>query len=615
VAALAAAGLAACTGASGSPQQRAAAQFLSAFGAGDASRAAAATADPATARTSLQRSLDGLGTGAHGTFDVTSVRTKGTTAIASYSARWSLPGTSASWSYRGSLPAIKANGRWTVRWRPSDVYPRLTDGAHLEVHRVLPPRAALLDSDRKPLFTPTPVVHVGIEKKLVQNLGSLATTLAAVPELQATRADIVRAVTAAAPTEFVPVITLRRPVYNRIRSRIYNLPGTVFQTDSLPLTPSAHFGQPLLGTVGPATQDIVSKSRGRVAAGDTTGIGGLQQAYDSRLAGIPGITVLAVPDSGSAALSKIATVSTPRAGSDVTLTLDRSVQSAAEHALTGTSKAASIVAVQRSTGRILADANTVSATYDYGLAGAFPPGSTFKIATWTAAFSADTSLTPATKVACPGSTTVDGRRFVNENRFSYPPIPVASSFAYSCNTSAIAAALAMPHTALAQAAKRLGLGARWSLPVAAFSGSIVAPSTQTERAADAIGQGRVLASPLVMALMASAADGGKLLPPSITGTAVPSRAATLPAALTRKMHSLMSATVGLPGGTAHALAQLGDVDGKTGTAEYGTAKPPRSHAWFSGVRGDVAFSVFIYDGATNGGTAVPLAREFLTGLR
>jgi cell division protein FtsI/penicillin-binding protein 2 len=614
---LVAAGMAGCTGSSPSatPQQKAAELFLSAFGAQGVARAAAATSDPTAARATLQRSLDGLGSTARGHFDVTSVsKPKGNTATASYTARWSLPGTSQSWSYRGTLPVTKVKSRWTVQWRASDLHPRLTAGSHLSVQRVQPPRATLLDSNHKPLFTRTPVVRVGIEKKLVTNLGSLATTLAAIPELESTRADIVRAVNSAAPTAFVPVITLRRPVYDRIRAKIYSLPGTVFQSDSLLLTPSAHFGQPLLGTVGPATQEIVAKSHGQITADDTTGIGGLQQAYNTRLAGTPGIAVTAVPDAGGGAPQMLTTVAAPRAGTDVELTLDRSVQAAAERALAAVGKAATIVAVQRSTGRILADANTTSTTYDYGLAGAFPPGSTFKIATWAAAFNADSQLAPSTTVRCPGTTIVDGRRFVNENQFSHPPIPISSAFGFSCNTSAIITALKLPSTALAETARQLGLGAHWSLPVSAFSGSIAAPRSLTERGADAIGQGRVLASPLVMALMASAAAGGKVLPPTLTGTGASAGATTLPSALTRKMQTLMTATVALPGGTAHELAGLGNVLGKTGTAEYGNAKPPRSHAWFTGVRGDVAFSVFVYDGATNGGTAVPVARDFLTNL-
>ena len=47
---------------------------------------------------------------------------------------------------------------------------------------------------------------------------------------------------------------------------------------------------------------------------------------------------------------------------------------------------ASIVVLQPSTGRVLAVANSAAATDDIALVGAFPPGSAFKIATYTAAF-------------------------------------------------------------------------------------------------------------------------------------------------------------------------------------------------------------------------------------
>jgi cell division protein FtsI/penicillin-binding protein 2 len=81
------------------------------------------------------------------------------------------------------------------------------------------------------------------------------------------------------------------------------------------------------------------------------------------------------------------------------------------------------------------------------------------------------------------------------------------------------------------------------------------------------------------------------------------------------MTTLMKATVSLPGGTGHALAGLGDVAGKTGTAEYGNDKPPRSHAWFAGVQGDVAFAVFVYDGASAHISPVDVTRSFLERLR
>ena len=58
----------------------------------------------------------------------------------------------------------------------------------------------------------------------------------------------------------------------------------------------------------------------------------------------------------------------------------------------------------------------------------------------------------------------------------------------------------------------------------------------------------------------------------------------------------------------------GDVFGKTGTAEYGTEVPPRTHAWFTGYQGDVAFAVLVEDGGFGGAVAAPLAARFLTAL-
>lgn len=608
--------LVACSGDKPSPEREAAQRFLTAVGAGDAVTAGRVTDDEKDATAAVRASLDGLGSGARGTLRVTGAGKdpKGAVLVR-YRASWRLPGAANPWTFDGSLPVREVDGTWRVVWAPGDVHPGLRAGEHLGVRRVQPDRAPLRDSSGKALFTPTPVVTVGLERRAVTDLRSLAATLAAVPELQSTAAEITAAVRKAAPTEFVPLITLRRTVYERIRARIHDLPGTVFQEDTRLLPPSTGFARHLLGGVGPATADIVTASKGRVAAGDVTGLGGLQQALDPDLAGTPGLTVVAVPEDPSVGSQPrtLATVTPPKPGTGVTLTLARQVQSAAEQALSGVAQQAAIVAVQPSTGRILADADTAATTYDLGLAGAVPPGSTFKIATWLAAFTTTPSLTPDSRVACPATVTVDGRRFENEDRFAYPPIPVSAAFGYSCNTSAITAGLALPSGALAAAARSLGLGATWTLPVDAFSGAVPDPHGQTERAADAIGQGRVQVSPLLMALMVGAADTGTPRGPSLLADRPGAAGTPLDPALVTKMRALLSATVDLPGGTAHDLAGLGVV-GKTGTAEYGTATPPRSHSWFVGVHGDLAFAVFVYDGASAGVRGVSVAKAFLSAL-
>jgi cell division protein FtsI/penicillin-binding protein 2 len=61
---------------------------------------------------------------------------------------------------------------------------------------------------------------------------------------------------------------------------------------------------------------------------------------------------------------------------------------------------------------------------------------------------------------------------------------------------------------------------------------------------------------------------------------------------------------GLPAGTY----------AKTGTAEFGSATPPQTHAWLIGFDGDVAFAVFVNVGASGGKVAAPLAAKFLDAL-
>jgi cell division protein FtsI/penicillin-binding protein 2 len=275
-----------------------------------------------------------------------------------------------------------------------------------------------------------------------------------------------------------------------------------------------------------------------------------------------------------------------------------------------------LVALQPSTGKVLAVANSSAASEDIAIAGQYPAGSTFKIVTYTAAFTNQPSLTASSPIDCPATVNVNGRQFQNENRFSHGTIAISAAFAYSCNTSAINTAMGLPAAALHQAATSLGVGAKWDLGgVDVFSGSIPASADGTERAAEAIGQGKVLVSPLAMASIAGAAASGKPVAPSLLASRPGAPGAALPAAVTAQLNTLMRATVSQPGATAYSLNDLpGNVEGKTGTAEFGTDNPPKSHSWFAGTRGDLAFAVFIYGGESSSTAAVPIARSFLTSV-
>jgi cell division protein FtsI/penicillin-binding protein 2 len=62
---------------------------------------------------------------------------------------------------------------------------------------------------------------------------------------------------------------------------------------------------------------------------------------------------------------------------------------------------------------------------------------------------------------------------------------------------------------------------------------------------------------------------------------------------------------------------LADVPGepvgaKTGTAEFGTENPPKTHAWVIATHGDLAVAVFVEDGGLGATTSGPLLKKFLT---
>ena len=227
------------------PEQVAAQAYLEALGSADAAGAAARTTDSVTAAPAISRSLAGLGTGVKGSLTVTGLTDRqSSTATASYQASWQLPGVATPWKYTGSLPVIKQGQVWLVSWKSSDIQPALPTGSHLSVQRSQPTRAPITDDHGSSLFTPTPVVQVGINPAAVTNLGQLASALAAVPQLQTTVAEIVSAVKAAPKNQFVPIITLRRPAYEQIKPLIYNLPGTAFPTGTLLLPPTSDVRPP-----------------------------------------------------------------------------------------------------------------------------------------------------------------------------------------------------------------------------------------------------------------------------------------------------------------------------------------------------------------------------------
>ena len=133
------------------------------------------------------------------------------------------------------------------------------------------------------------------------------------------------------------------------------------------------------------------------------------------------------------------------------------------------------------------------------------------------------------------------------------------------------------------------------------------------RAAAAIGQDGLLASPLSLAgVAATVAEGRWRAPRLLPGHGSPA-GVPLVAGVLRDLRNLTRQAV--TEGTAEALASVpGEVRGKTGTAEYGRGDPPPTHARVIGYRGDLALAVLVEEGRSGGGIAAPIAARFLRSL-
>lgn len=536
------------------------------------------------------------------------------------------------WKYDTTVWLHKKGDTWAVVWTPATMNEKLEAGDKLGTKRLVANRAGILDAGGDAIVKPRPVVDVGVEPRKVKDAADLTKQLDDAlksVDVDAGLADLPDRIKAAKPDAWVDIVTLRREVYNRIRSKIRDLDGTVFRERNLLLAPTRPFARALLGQVGDVQKDDMDAHPGRYEIGDQVGQGGLQELYDEQLRGRNGLAVV-INGRVDADRKQVETPELFRAapvdGTPLKTTIVQKIQNAADNALAGQTKYnTSLVAIRVSDGAIVAVANGPNGgTENYAFTAQVPPGSTFKVVTAMAALDAGI-VTPDTVVDCPKTLTVEGRQFHNANNFSLGKVPFHQDFARSCNTAFINVGLKLQPEQLTGAAAALGIGVDWKLGAPVFTGSLGPNASKVDLAAASFGQGDTLVSPVAIAAVAAAVAKGSWQTPKLfvepptsgaTASAAPSGPAapegplkaTSVAALRQMMREVVT------GGTATPLA---DVDGepvhaKSGTAEYDESTK-EDHRWIMGFQGDIAFCVFVEKGGS-AGPAIPLAQKFLNNI-
>ncbi|HZZ98463.1 MAG TPA: penicillin-binding transpeptidase domain-containing protein [Candidatus Saccharimonadia bacterium] len=367
----------------------------------------------------------------------------------------------------------------------------------------------------------------------------------------------------------------------------------------------------VLGYTGEVTQDEL-QAHSEYALSENIGKVGLEKLFQRQLAGVKGRTVFEMQANGQLLRKVLDEQPTP--GADLQLTLDASLSAKAYDLLAG--KRGAVVVSDVHTGEVLVLVSSPSfdptnlgpslndpnfPMLNRTIAGAYPPGSTFKLMTALAGLK-NAAITPDTKVNDTGELKVAGFSFKNWFFSEYGrvegDVDLLKAIQRSNDIYFYTVAGLIGPDKLAQMAKLFHYGSPTGIELGGEVGGVVPTPEWKQRALGqqwylgdtyhmGIGQGDVLVTPLqVNQTTAAIADNGTWCAPHLL-----KQTETNCSDLGVKKADLDMIYEGmklacLPGGTAFPFfdQQPVPVACKTGTAEFGAADSKgrrKTHALFT----------------------------------
>ncbi|WP_405949265.1 penicillin-binding protein 2 [Streptomyces prunicolor] len=355
-----------------------------------------------------------------------------------------------------------------------------------------------------------------------------------------------------------------------------------------------------------------------------------------------------------------------KSGGNVVTTLNQAAQSAAWNGLKKQGGKGAVVALDPSTGKILALAsypsydpssfagNSTSTDskawqklqkkYDpndpmlnRALRETYPPGSTFKVVTASAALennlysSADEATNSPLPWIMPGTTTP----LKNEGNLPCKNATLREALRVSCNSVFGKIGADLGNAKMLAEAKKFGFDTEQFTPIRSSASVFSDKMNDSQTALSSIGQFNTAATPLQMAMVASAvANDGKLMKPymvdKLQSSGVDTIAQTEPEEFSQPLssknaqilQSMMETVVEKGTGTSAKIPGV-TVGGKTGTAQHGENNSENPYAWFLSYAKNadgsspVAVAVVIEDDKANrddisgGGLAAPIAKSVM----
>ncbi|MFF0163159.1 peptidoglycan D,D-transpeptidase FtsI family protein [Streptomyces sp. NPDC005263] len=355
-----------------------------------------------------------------------------------------------------------------------------------------------------------------------------------------------------------------------------------------------------------------------------------------------------------------------REGGNVVTTLSAAAQKAAYNGLKKQGAKGAVAALDPSTGKILAlasypsyDPSTIAGggesdaeawkkldkknnpndpMLNRALREVYPPGSTFKVVTAAAALenglydSADVKTNSPLPWIMPGTTTP----LKNEGNIPCKNATLREALRVSCNSVFGKVGADLGNDKMLAEAKKFGFDAEQFTPVRSSASVFSDDMNQSQTALSSIGQYNTAATPLQMAMVASAVanDGTLMKPYMVDKLQAPSLdpvESTEPEKLSQPLspknaqilQSMMETVVKDGTGTNAQIGGGITVGGKTGTAQHGENNSKNPYAWFLSYAkladgsSPVAVAVVVEDDAavrddiSGGGLAAPIAKSVM----
>ena len=454
----------------------------------------------------------------------------------------------------------------------------------------------------------------------------------------------------------------------RIEERRSELPGVVIEIQPIRNYINNENGAHVFGYVSEINDVELEKLKPEgYKSGDIVGKFGLEKVYDRDLRGVDGGDQVEVDVTGRPVNVLGKKETTP--GKNLVLTIDYRIQKAAEEAIEAqlnylqtksefrNAKAAAAVALNPQTGEVLAmvsrpafnpnlfargisekdwkalNENPFHPMDNKTIAGEYPPGSTFKIITGTAALELG-KVTPEEKIFDSGHHWIIPKGNAEGEALGW--INFREALSKSDNVYFYEMGNRLGIDNLEKYARMFGLGALTGIKLQGESDGLVANKRYKEKVYNeewylsetfdaAIGQGFQLATPLQVAVvMSEIANGGHRYKPYLVSKVTGSRGEVLQtfapeetgkleiSAKTLQLIRESLRDVAMDGGTAATAFRDFPVSiaGKTGTAENSHGS---DHGWFVAYapydNPRIVVAVLVEQGGFGAGSAVPIARK------